>query len=284
MSSGQLFLDGKSTVTTKVHPVVLFSILDHHSRRGQNVERVIGTLLGSVSSEGVVEIHASFPVPHTEFDEQVAVDMEFHKQMFDLHTRVSPKDVIVGWYATGSEVTEHSLLLHEFYAREVSNPVHLLVDTSLQNDKLATKAFVSSNTAVGAQFEEVALEFKSGESERIGVDAMISSQNEAALPTGQSALTDVDNLERSIQKLLNLLDGIGEYVDSVIGGQTQGSVEIGRALTDALQAVPHVDARIFDRMLNHSLQDLLVVLYLSSLTRTQIAITHKMNTLLVNNK
>lgn len=29
---------------------------------------------------------------------QVAVDMEFAKNMYELHKRVSPSEVIIGWY------------------------------------------------------------------------------------------------------------------------------------------------------------------------------------------
>jgi translation initiation factor 3 subunit F len=28
---------------------------------------------------------------------QVAVDVDFHQRMFELHHRVNPKEVIVGW-------------------------------------------------------------------------------------------------------------------------------------------------------------------------------------------
>jgi hypothetical protein len=34
--------------------------------------------------------------------QQVAVDTEFHQTMFDLHQSVNKKEVIVGWYATGT--------------------------------------------------------------------------------------------------------------------------------------------------------------------------------------
>jgi len=50
-----------------------------------------------------------------------------------------------GWrrrYATGSEITEHSVLIHEFYSRETENPIHLCVDTDLKNERMAITAYV----------------------------------------------------------------------------------------------------------------------------------------------
>tara|TARA_R110002050_G_scaffold59506_2_gene132936 strand:+ start:612 stop:917 length:306 start_codon:yes stop_codon:yes gene_type:complete len=87
---------GNSPVHVNVHPVVLFSVLDHYIRRKEDQHRVIGTLLGYVEN-GVVEVRNCFPVPHTETD-QVAVDMVFHRNMFDLHQKANRKEVIVGWY------------------------------------------------------------------------------------------------------------------------------------------------------------------------------------------
>ena len=62
---------------------------------------------------------------------QVAVDMDYHRTMYELHRQVNSKEVIVGWYATGNEITEHSVLIHEFYSRETKTPVHLCMDTEV---------------------------------------------------------------------------------------------------------------------------------------------------------
>ena len=101
--------------------------------------------------------------------QQVAVDMEFAKNMYELHKRVSPTEVIIGWcvswshsdieivvrnsfvqlsdlcphrYATGFDITEHSVLIHEYYSREATNPIHLTMDTALQSGKMNIRAYV----------------------------------------------------------------------------------------------------------------------------------------------
>ena len=81
-----------------MHPVALFSILDHYLRRTDAQERVIGTLLGTRSDTGEIEVRSAFAVLHSETAEQVAVDMEYHHAMYELHHKVNPKEVIVGWY------------------------------------------------------------------------------------------------------------------------------------------------------------------------------------------
>ena len=45
-------------------------------------------------------------------------------------------------YSTGCDVTEHSVLIHEYYSRECKYPIHLTVDTSLKNSKMAMQAYI----------------------------------------------------------------------------------------------------------------------------------------------
>lgn len=53
-----LFVDSAQAMVVRVHPIVLFSVLDHYNRRPEHAQRVVGTLLGtvagSVSGGGVV--------------------------------------------------------------------------------------------------------------------------------------------------------------------------------------------------------------------------------------
>ena len=64
-------------------PSPLLSILDHFLWREDSQERVIGTCLGHGVNE--IEVRNCFAVLHNETAEQVAVDMDYHRTMFDLH-------------------------------------------------------------------------------------------------------------------------------------------------------------------------------------------------------
>jgi pyrroloquinoline quinone biosynthesis protein B len=55
----------------KIHPTVIFSIVDSYERRNEKMTRVVGTLLGS-NIQGNIEVTDSFVVPHRdEFSETV---------------------------------------------------------------------------------------------------------------------------------------------------------------------------------------------------------------------
>jgi translation initiation factor 3 subunit F len=271
---------GASSVGCKLHPVVLFNILDHFTRRNEGQERVIGTLLGAVTSDGTIEVKNCFPVPHTENAEQVAVDTQFQDTMFGLHRRVNPKEVVVGWYATGTSITDQSVYIHDFYGQQCAQPLHLIVDTSLTSGKMGLKAFVNvplivDEKLVGAQFQRMKLDIKAHETEKIGVNYLCHSERWGPSTKLGSGM---ETLEASIKKLLAAIDVASAYVQDVLSGKTTADDSIGRVLSEAVAAVPKMDAAAFERMFNSSLQDLLMVVYLGSLTRTQLALSQKLQT------
>uniref|UniRef100_A0A1B6D6H5 MPN domain-containing protein n=1 Tax=Clastoptera arizonana TaxID=38151 RepID=A0A1B6D6H5_9HEMI len=125
----------------KVHPVVLFQIVDAYERRGADTDRVIGTLLGSID-KGVVEVTNCFCVPHKEHEDLVEAELNYAIDMFEMNMKVNKSENIVGWWATGYEVTSHSSVIHEYYARECSNPIHMTLDTTLQAAHMGVKAYI----------------------------------------------------------------------------------------------------------------------------------------------
>ena len=81
--------------------------------------------------------------------------------------------VILCRYSTGLGVTGGSALIHEFYSREVPNPIHLTIDTGFTKGAGTIKAYVSHNLSLGdhqiaAQFQEIPLDLSMVEAERIG--------------------------------------------------------------------------------------------------------------------
>merc|ERR1712179_120351 len=118
-----------------------FQICDAYERRSQENPRVIGTIVGSVDKH-CVEITNCFAVPHKEYEEKVEANLMYAQDMFELNKKVGPAEALVGWFATGSEINTHSALIHDYYARETKDPIHLTVDCTLNSGKMGLKAYV----------------------------------------------------------------------------------------------------------------------------------------------
>lgn len=93
-SSKPTVLQSSTSVTARVHPLVIFNICDCFVRRSDRQDRVIGTLLGSVLPDGTVDIRNSYAVPHDECSGQVplrwfsfSILICLIRLLFDFNTR-----------------------------------------------------------------------------------------------------------------------------------------------------------------------------------------------------
>ncbi|RLN20582.1 hypothetical protein BBJ28_00018430, partial [Nothophytophthora sp. Chile5] len=285
----ELLLGTEPVCEVKVHPVVVFQVLDRALRRAEGQERVIGTLLGRVEN-GVAEVTNSFAVPHLESGDEVAVGKDFHTQMYELHQRVNEGEVIVGWYATtgsrGSQVDEHSCLIHQFYSAICELPVHLVVDASLQSDRLDVSAFVSTplevvDSALVNQFKQIPVTQKLSEPEAIARTCFSLELMSAMAPKEDAAAaTPLPNelaaLEETIERLYACIDRASGFVGEVVAGSQPADAKLGREIADALAAIPTLRQEQFDQLFNSGLQDLLMVSYLSGLTQAQLSMAEKL--------
>uniref|UniRef100_A0A7S1F769 MPN domain-containing protein n=1 Tax=Noctiluca scintillans TaxID=2966 RepID=A0A7S1F769_NOCSC len=278
----------------RVHPVAVLKILDAFVRRPEGAKRTIGTLLGCISEGSVVDITDSFPVVHKDTDDfGVMMDQEYHKHMLALRQKVSPREVVVGWFSTGDEINSASAVIHNFYFTKESQftatavlpgPVHLLVDTSLTQPSFLIKAFVNVRTTVAEhllQFHEVPLTVETSKSEKAGISQLMQARRATreSLQAGgpPKPISNIDGFEGGLKELLALFRRIQEYVRAVMAGKVEGDLAVGRGLTTALCAEPVIDMEALENLCQSSLQDALMVVYLSNLTRSQIAIAERIN-------
>jgi len=280
-------------LSCRVHPVAVLKILDAYVRRPEGARRIIGTLLGWISEGSVVDITDSFPVVHKDTDETVLMDQDYHKQMLSLRQKVSPREVVVGWFSTGLDINATSAVIHAFYCTKESQftatavlpgPVHLLVDTTLSGATFGIKAFVNIRTAVAEsllQFHEVPLRVQTSAAEKSGISQLMqarrASREAAAAGSGPKGISALDGFEGGLKELLGLFRRIREYVRAVQQKQVAGDLAVGRGLTSALCSEPVIDASAVEQLCTNSLQDALMVVYLSNLTRTQISIAEKVH-------
>merc|ERR1719234_414904 len=101
-----------------VHPLVLLSVVDHFSRMGKigNQKRVVGLLLGSWSSKGILDIANSFAIPFDEDDKDRDVwflDHEYLETMYNMFRKVNAKERVVGWYHTGPKLHQNDILIND---------------------------------------------------------------------------------------------------------------------------------------------------------------------------
>jgi len=287
MSSSEVLL------SCRIHPVAILTILDSYVRKPEGARRTIGTLLGHVTGS-VLEITDAFPVIHKDTDEQgVLLDTDYHKLMMGLRQKVSPREVVVGWFSTEDEITGTSAVIHSFYCSKESHfnatlvlpsPIHLLVDTSLQKQCLALRAYVNVRTVIAdslLQFHEIPLEVQTSPAEKAGISLLMQARRAAreAPPGSQpvAAIGQMDGFEGGLRELLELFKKFQGYVKDVKAGKAEPDLGVGRSITKTLCTEPVIDLDAVENLCMGSLQDTLMLVYLANLTKTQISLAEKIN-------
>eukprot|EP01138_Halocafeteria_seosinensis_P011014 gb/GECG01011249.1/.p1 GENE.gb/GECG01011249.1/~~gb/GECG01011249.1/.p1 ORF type:complete len:395 (+),score=48.35 gb/GECG01011249.1/:1-1185(+) len=298
----------------RLHPVPMFGILDHHIRRSKDQPRVIGALVG-IMTGNTVEITNAFPVNHSENNDEVSLGRPNLEKMVHLNNKIHPNERVVGWYSTtptlgpdeepslqqqsGPAITDFSVAVHNFFTQfiedyansnnasgtestdEVLSPVHLVVDTSLSQPRLTFNAYTTSaNPFINkllVAFNQIKVDVVASEAEKVGLDAMTKGK-EIRGEHASSLTTELDGLESAIGNIRKMLSSVLTYVDEVVAKKREPDPTIGRLIADTLAAVPHMDQATFHSLFQSSLQDLLMVTYLSNLTQTQLALAERITT------
>ncbi|KAK4403363.1 Eukaryotic translation initiation factor 3 subunit F [Sesamum angolense] len=98
-------------------------------------------------------------------------------------------------------------------------------------------------------------------------------------PTNVDKLpNDIEGMEASMGRLLALIDDVYKYVDDVVEDRVARDSKIGRFISDTIASLPKLSPHAFNMLVNDSIQDQLLLLYLSSITRTQLSVAEKLNT------
>ncbi|EDW74572.1 uncharacterized protein Dwil_GK21334 [Drosophila willistoni] len=265
-----------------LQPLVLLHIIDAYERRPKDCTQVIGTLLGRNNPEsGHLEISNCFTLLHKDYpnSDRIDVDLQYANDMYELNQLTYPQEKIIGWYATGKEVSRSAVNLHEYYARECAdgNPMHLLIDTSLRGQRMMMRLYTAvvmgvPNGTKGLMFSLLPVEMSSGNPESVALNLM---KKNALQPTKQVGrilpeLVQVVDITRDLQTKLDL---VLRYVNETLARKRTPNNTVGRALHDALTSVPLVDAESFRMMFNANVRDMLMSITLATMIKAQLKIS-----------
>lgn len=201
--------------------------------------------------------------------------------VFDLNRRVNSNESIVGWWATGHEVTNHSSVIHEYYSRECNNPVHVTIDTSLQGGRMGLKAYVCvplgvPNGKQGCMFTSIPIDVTCYDPE---VFALQLCQKTVGKPKSVNPMLDLAQVSEAGTKMNQLLDQVLNFVEDVLANRVTPNNTVGRSLLDLVNSVPHMSNEQFSEMFNSNVKDLLMVITLSQLIKTQLQLNEKLTLL-----
>ena len=123
-------------------------------------------------------------------------------------------------------------------------------------------------------FSEIALQIEAQEGERIAVEQMLKSNTAGGDPVKISAGAVV-NRTAGLEQIHELLEKVQSYVTTALADPSLASEVLLRQISDAVGCIRKVDSEEFKKMIEGGLQDLLMVMYLGQVTKTQLAMAEK---------
>merc|ERR1712216_600509 len=245
-----------------VHPLVLLSVVDHFRRVEEDDsedKRVVGVLLGEYR-KGRLDVTSSFAVPFEEDENDASIwflDHSYLEKMSGMFRRINAKEKVVGWYSTGPKIRTNVGIPTSAYRLE--NEIR---DDGTQKEE---KTFVHVPSSIEAF-----------EAEEIGVEHLLRDVKDNTVST---LATQVAEKITSLQGLEKRLVEIKKYMDLVVDGTLPVNHEIMGPLQDSFNLLPNLNLEDYVKAFAVKTNDMMLVVYLSSLIRSVVALHD-----LINNK
>jgi translation initiation factor 3 subunit F len=200
-----------------------------------------------------------------------------------------PACILTKRYATSPELNSFSALIQNFYyTSEGGTSPHPCVHLTLSTDAdspLAIKTYISTTVGISPErnidsclFVPISHEINySSEADRAGLELIASAKNSSS--RAAPLLSDSVALAKTLEQVHDMITRVQTYITRLVetgGYDNVETREIGRVLMETLALAPRVDAHELERMFNSHLQDVLMVVYLGNLVRSQFDVANRL--------
>ena len=277
-----------SSYTVVLHPLVLLSTVDHYNRVAKDTKkRVVGVLLGTSGvSGGTLDITNSFAVPFEEDLKNPAIwylDHNYLETMFRMYKKVNARERILGFYSTGPKIKENDIKIDELMRSYCAKPVFVIIDVRPDIDGIPTTGYVSVEEVVEGDGKEIQRTFKhipssigAYEAEEVGVEHLLRDINDG---TVSSLANQIKHKMTGLNGLKERLAEMKKYLQNVLDGRLPANNQIIYNMQTILNLLPNLNVEELVRAMMMKTNDMHLVIYLSSLIRSVVALHD-----LVNNK
>ena len=225
------------------------------------------------------------------------LDHNFLENMLHMFRKINAKERVVGFYSTGPQIRPNDLRIHALLKRFVppetsTPPVFVIIDVRPDRESIPTTAYrvveevdstSSGGGAGGAKTSEVHSTFAhvpsligAEEPEEIGVEHLLRDINDPTVSTVTSLIkAKMSGLSALTEKLVEMKD----YLEAVVEGRMKVNQEIVANMQTILNLLPNLNVDELVKSMLIKTNDMHMVIYLSALIRSVIALHD-----LVNNK
>lgn len=280
-----------ATLSTEVyvHPLVLLSVTDHFNRYNQNVNssRVVGVLLGTRTYIGnVLRVDATnaFAVPFEEDKKKPKVwflDHNFLEEMYWMFKKVNTRENIVGFYSTGPKIKENDLKISSLFKKFCNfEPAFVIIDVSPNKIGIPTTAYQATEEVetegkdIQRVFKHIPCCIEAEEAEEVGVEHLLRDIND---PSTSTLALQIKQKVNGLAGLLGRLSEIHTYLKKIVEGKVPINNQIVYNLQNIFNLIPNLNVEELVRSILVKTNDMYLVIYLSALIRSILALHGLLN-------
>jgi len=195
--------------------------------------------------------------------------------MWSMFKKVNARENVIGWYSTGPKIRPADLEINELFRRYTPNPVLVIIEVQPKELGIPTKADVAVEEAneetqeTKMAFQHIPSEIGALEAEEVGVEHLLRDVKDTTIST---LATRIHDKLSSLKSLISHLHEMNVYLQHVVEGKLPVNHQIIAHLQDIFNLSPNLNVEQLVKSFSVKTNDSLLVIYLSSLIRSVIAL------------
>jgi len=230
-----------SKAKLQVHPLVVMTIADHHTREnaGQKQSKfVMGALVGTPD-----EVQATLPIKYSGNLEFKTEDLD---EDLSLYQELKPDHTIVGWYSTAPGLkTGVVQTVTKQFTKWSKNPLYSVLEPVIK--KGAIDVPLATHRVTGGKVAAIPWTLKSDASEIAAVDFAVQEADKGqAERLGESiSVTKYTQLKLSIQEMMKRIALVQSYLRDIKQAKATPDQEILRDVKTLCNRLPVMNTKDF---------------------------------------
>eukprot|EP00012_Vannella_robusta_P005482 CAMPEP_0206197648 /NCGR_PEP_ID=MMETSP0166-20121206/9174_1 /ASSEMBLY_ACC=CAM_ASM_000260 /TAXON_ID=95228 /ORGANISM="Vannella robusta, Strain DIVA3 518/3/11/1/6" /LENGTH=247 /DNA_ID=CAMNT_0053615365 /DNA_START=273 /DNA_END=1012 /DNA_ORIENTATION=+ len=207
--------------------------------------------------------------------------------MYHMFKKVNARERVVGWYSTGPKIKANDLAIHEVLRDYTpsGHPVYVIVEVQPKDLGIPTKAYVTveevseDKTENRMAFQHTPSSIGALEAEEVGVEHLLRDVKDASVSNLTTAIQEKINSLKSLNEHIKEME---EYLTNVCSGKLPVNHQIINQIQDIFNLLPNLNVEEIVRSFSVKTNDMMLVIYLSSVIRSVIALHNLINNKIAN--
>eukprot|EP00698_Gefionella_okellyi_P006638 TRINITY_DN15971_c0_g1_i1.p1 TRINITY_DN15971_c0_g1~~TRINITY_DN15971_c0_g1_i1.p1 ORF type:complete len:300 (-),score=64.15 TRINITY_DN15971_c0_g1_i1:42-941(-) len=265
-----------SQLNVSLHPLVILNISDHFMRSKASGDgktpRTVGLICGTASGRNI-EIFNTFECTFADSGDALEFDAKYLEERKNQFIQVYPDLEILGWYSTGTKVTDVERKTQQQIQKLTDSNLFLHLDPTVSPTvkELPVHIYLSQLRVAGDQASQVFIDlpFKIETEPAEGIAVGHIAKNTAVGDDTAARLqSHLSSIHTAIRMLGSRVKVLVNYLAAVKKGDQPANHAVMRQVNSLVRRMPALDTKAFQHEHMAEYNDAVLLAYLATLTKS----------------